>query len=179
LTVDELEEKKNDRVFSGFVMWQVNRYWFPGEKGWLRSFRALGKTKMATTDDCWLKIAGLDAGKPDMYYIRCLQNMLTSQIRKGASIIRKREIAAAKAFIKSNKEYVTVRTVRGRRKRRLVSSGPMDAKYMMLGKNEHSYFRGTTDVDAAQTYAVKNIIGQDGWHFEGKNSTGEEDWNDD
>ncbi len=143
MTEPELRTIREDKPFAALVTFQVDRYWSTANKGWKRALRTLNKTRSDTVADAWQKIATLPPGKPANFYTTCVRNMILSQIRKGVSILRKREVAAAEAFLEASRQYIRVKGPRGWRTRRVVSLTPPDADDMTIGRNARSYLMGS------------------------------------
>jgi hypothetical protein len=133
MTRKELEEKWNDPTFSRLVVHHVERYWNPCEKGWIKALRALDKTKRDTLTECWQKIAELPPDRVINFYMACICNMILSQLRKGASVIRKKELNALKQFYDTHRQYVMVKGAHGWRKHRVKPPPITESKDVTMG----------------------------------------------
>ncbi|MGA2642604.1 MAG: hypothetical protein ABSG21_17070 [Spirochaetia bacterium] len=96
MTKRQLLAKRNDYSFARLVDFNVNRHW-----------------------NEWAKVAGLPDGKPINSYMVCIRHMILSQIRKGLSVIKKRERAAARLYRDTHREYIKIKGPRGWRTHRV------------------------------------------------------------
>lgn len=164
MTDGEILQLRSDKAFSDLITFQVDKYWH-GRKGYQKAFLALHHYRFSLVDLAWSKIATLPPGKPANFYTSCTRNLLIDLIRKGAATIRRRELRAARAFLKANPEYIWVRGARGKRLRRMKSLTPPDLKDRTMGRNQSSYLKGVDPRDVARQNRVMDMLGVVGFHI--------------